>query len=128
MTLKELERYKELSLEIEDMRELELSYREKAIVVTQQLSDVPGSHSASDKVGKIVSIYTDLENEVIAKEVALAEETKRIKEFIDCISDPRTRRVFSLRFLHGMDWEQVSERMGISIDSAKKRCYRYLDN
>lgn len=126
VTLKDLMNYKALKGEIETTRALAQQYREQALSITQQFSDMPGAHSASDKIGKLVSIYTDLEAKAQEKEEQSTPELRRIELYIASIPDAITRQIFILRFEMGMDWKDVATETRNSEDGVKKRCYRYI--
>lgn len=126
VTLRDLMSYKVMKTEIETMKALAQQYRDQALSITQQYSDVPGAHNASDKIGKLVSIYMDLEEKALEREEKAAAEIQRIERFIACIPDSITRQVFILRFEMGMDWKNVAAETGNSEEGAKKRCYRYI--
>ena len=126
VTLKDLMNYKALKGEIETTRVLAQQYREQALSITQQFSDMPGAHSASDKIGKLVSIYTDLEAKAQEKEEQSTPELRRIELYIASIPDAITRQIFILRFEMGMDWKDVATETRNSEDGVKKRCYRYI--
>lgn len=126
VTLKDLMNYKALKGEIETTRVLAQQYREQALSITQQFSDMPGAHSASDKIGKLVSIYTDLEAKAQEKEEQSTPELRRIELYIASIPDVITRQIFILRFEMGMDWKDVATETRNSEDGVKKRCYRYI--
>lgn len=126
VTLKDLMNYKALKGEIETKRALAQQYRDQALSITQRYSDMPGAHSASDKIGKLVSIYTDLEAEALEAEKRAAAELRRIELYIARIPDVITRQAFELRFEMGLDWKNVATTMRSSEESVKKRCYRYI--
>ena len=128
VTLKDLMNYKKLRDDIETTRALAQQYREQALSITQQYSDMPGAHSASDKIGNLVAIYTDLEARALKKEERAAEEIQRIELYIAAIPDPLTRDIFVLRFQMGLDWRNVATRLRNSEESVKKRCYRYIES
>lgn len=126
VTLKDLMNYKALKGEIETKRALAQQYRDQALSITQRYSDMPGANSASDKIGKLVSIYTDLEAEALEAEERAAAELRRIELYIARIPDVITRQAFELRFEMGLDWKNVATTMRSSEESVKKRCYRYI--
>lgn len=128
VTLKELDKYRGLVGKIRANRDLALYYREQAISISQQYSDLPGAHSASDKIGKLVSIYTDLEKKALEREMQAAEEIQRIDLFIAAIPDSITHDVFVYRFQMGLEWRDVAMKMSNSEYSVKKRCYRYIES
>lgn len=54
-------------------------------------------------------------------------ERKRLGDYIDGIESEQLRQIFTLRFIDGLPWSQVSACIGggNTDDSVKKACYRY---
>jgi len=59
----------------------------------------------------------DAGNTAIAHELAACAEVFRVEliERISQIEDERIRKVLSMRYLHGLDWETIAEQMFFSV-------------
>ena len=58
-----------------------------------------------------------------------ARELAALEEFISNVEDSRMRQIIDLRFIQGMTWRQVAQRVYGSPhyeDAVKKRLYRFL--
>ena len=123
MTLKELSQFHYLKQEIrrdeERLRELEAIATDTAV----KLSGIPFGEGVSD----IACQIADLRKELQEKMKEALTEHNRILRYVRAIDDSLTRQIFWLRFLDGLSWEMVADKIGgTSSDSVKKTCYRYL--
>ena len=64
-----------------------------------------------------------------AQEILCLTERSRLERYIADLPDSLLRMIFTLRFISGLTWAQVSEHIGMHTteDSVKKQCYRYLN-
>lgn len=58
----------------------------------------------------------------------LSRKTNEIEEFIAHVPDSRIRRIINLRFVEGLTWNQVADRIGggNTDESVKKMYQRYI--
>lgn len=95
---------------------------------TQVFTGMPHAGGVSDRVGDLaVEIaYMEAEIKALQEEIAVHEAT--ILSFIQSIPDPRTRTIFRLRFLRGLQWKEVAGAIGgrNSISAVKATCYRFI--
>ena len=70
----------------------------------------------------------NLRARISVRQTLVILERDRLEQYINTIVDPYMRRMFSLRFVDGLRWEQVAAGLGERIlgESVKKRCYRYI--
>lgn len=114
MTAKEyLNRYRLLNAEITAKREQANSIRELAETVSH-FSDGVGGNGGGDKVGRNAAKLVDLENEIIAETNKLVELKREIESTIAVIDDPTLRQLLILKYINGLTWEQVAERLNKS--------------
>ena len=127
MTLKELSQFHYLKQEIrrdeERLRELEAIATDTAV----KLSGIPFGEGVSDKTA-IACQIADLRKELQEKMKEALTEHNRILRYVRAIDDSLTRQIFWLRFLDGLSWVQVAQRVGgnNTESSVKMTCYRYL--
>ena len=55
------------------------------------------------------------------------EQLRTVNQWIARIEDSMTRRAFRLRYVDGLPWAAVSQRLGYTCEAgARKLCQRYL--
>lgn len=130
MTLKELSQLYYLNREIERDKCRLAELKAKAYAASHpNLLGTGGSGAPGDRVGFYASEIAEIENIISEKLRRCFAERIRLERYIADIPDSLTRQIFTLRFVGGLSWVQVAQHIGgITIDSAKKICYRYLDN
>ena len=126
MTLKELSQLYYLKKEIKRYEQKIEELRAKAEGTTQALSGMPGGGSNKDKVGTAATDIVNYEYKIKEAKQKCEVELKKLEDYIDSISDSRTRQIFMLRFVESKSWNQVVDEVGGSEDSVKKICYRYI--
>lgn len=59
----------------------------------------------------------------------LVIEYNRLSRYIASVGDSLTRQILALRYIDGLSWLQVANRIGggNTADSVKKQCYRFLE-
>ena len=62
-------------------------------------------------------------------EFDILEKANEVEEFIKSVDDSRMRRIINLRFIEGLSWNQVADRIGgnNTEDSVKKAFYRFME-
>lgn len=140
-------RLNKLSHEIEiDERRIEELSRRAASPSAPNLSGMPAEHSGfiGSKIERYIGDICDLEEElqkkknmrndcamvIHAKQILCLSERNKLERYIADIPDSLLRQIFTLRFINGLPWEQVSESIGYrtTTDSVKKLCYRFIDS
>ena len=131
MTVKELSQLYWLNREIEMDQKRLAELEGKAIPGSPTISDMPpGPHSNDSKVETLAAEIVDLQAIIAAKQIQCIHERQRLERYISEIPDSLTRSIFQLRFSNGLPWSQVAASIGggNTMESVKKRCYRYLDS
>lgn len=128
MTVKELSMLRGLMKEIKrDYAKLD-EINARATSCSSNISGIPNKQSITDKVGKYSSEIADLQDTIKEKLKQSCEELKRLTEFINSVDDPVMRIILSLRFVDGLTWRQVAQKLGIyTEDSVRLVCKRFLD-
>ena len=75
---------------------------------------------------------------LLSKNIRLLEERKAkaaelvvsVEEYLNTLDDSRMRRMISMKYIEGMSWCKVAQRMGgrATEDSCKKQMERFLKN
>jgi len=130
MTLKELSQLYWLNREIEaDQKRLEELEALIGSPSSPQLTGMPHAPNRNDsKVERLVAEIVDLQAIIAARQIQCIHERARLERWINDIPDSLTRLVFHYRFVDGLNWIQVAQRIGggNTEGGVKKRCYRYL--
>ena len=121
MTMEQLKRLHALNKEIELEKErLYSMHRVANRVNINGIALLPKDGFAED-----VSALEDKIKQHLKECLALYRE---IMDFINAIPDPLVRLIVSLRYVNGLEWEQVAAHIGggNTQESVRKTCQRYL--
>lgn len=129
MTIEQLNNYRHAQQEIDELRRRIKILQDEAESISVNLSGMPRGNS-SDKLGRMVSEYVDLSNELEALLQERIKEQRGVMRYINNIADTRTRLIFYYRFIEGLKWDYVAAKISSveTEDSAKKTVYRYIKN
>lgn len=125
MTIKELSQLYYLRREIEQEERRIQSLREKATSITASVTGMPHSGGIADKTA-IAADIADCEMLIAAKLNESIVMYRRLMTYINGIDDSLTRQIFKARFVDGLKWEQVADKVGGSAASAKMTVYRFI--
>ena len=128
LTLKELSQLYHLNREIEiDRQQLE-ELRARAESTSAPLSHTPRSRNTESKLERHVADIVDLQAIISAKQQQCIQERNRLEQFIIGIGDSLTRQIFTLRFINGLDWEDVAAHISNQYGGkyVSNICYRYM--
>ena len=89
--------------------------------VTPSYKAIGGRGSdVADKVGNGVVALDSLIRQFDAETTEYARLAADVNEAIQLLKDPRHRNIMGLRYLDGLNWDDVADRAGYSVD----HCYR----
>lgn len=127
MTLKELSQLYYLDREIKLDRERLAELRSDLMNPKSPSYDgMPKSPNPDPAMERCVAEIADLEAIIQAKIEQRVYERSRLERYIADIPDSLTRQIFTLRFVEGMRWEEVADKIGSSSYSVKHICYRFI--
>lgn len=127
MTLKELSQLYYLNREIEmDRRRLEELRAKSESPGSPRFDGMPKSRSTVSKVERYAAEIADLEAIIAAKRQLCIHERNRLERYIADIDDSLTRQIFKLRFVDGLSWLRVAQRIGSTEKNVSIICYRYI--
>lgn len=116
MTAKEyLMQYRQIEKEINRLLEERARWAALAEKMTPSLSGMPGGAGGGDRLGETVAKIVDLEREIGAKVDELVEHYRKIGEVVSQIPDEKEREVLLRRYIQGQSWEEIGEKMEITI-------------
>lgn len=92
-------------------------------------SDVVRIIELQESIRRKKAARSDIAMTIKAKQMLCLTERNKLERYIADLPDSLLRMIFTLRFINGLTWAQVSESIGVRTteDSVKKLCYRYLD-
>lgn len=127
MTKKELSRLYCLNREIEQEQRRLAQLKEAATNTAVKISGLPAVGCMSDKTA-IAAEIADSQAIIEAKLQLAIVEYRRINQYIAAIEDSYIRQIIALRFIDGLTWFQVAQRIGgnNTEDSVKKAFYRFV--
>lgn len=127
MTKKELSQLYYLNKEIKQLENKLMELETTAYKTTSNLTGMPGNGKHSDKVGQYAAEIVDLKALINLNIEKCWREKRRLERYIQSIDDSLIRQIFQLRYIEGMKWEEVADKIkGVTADSIKKQCYRYI--
>ena len=128
MTLKDLSQLYYLNREIEMDTERLARLEAKTLPGIQILTGMPKAPGTADKTAQYAAEISDLRGSIEAKQRQCIYERSRLERYIADIPDSLTRQIFTLRFVNGLRWDQVSAGFGggNTADSCRMAVRRYL--
>lgn len=129
VTLEDLSEYKILKREIEDLRRRITKYEKVADVVTGSSPEPPYTPRSIKITGCDYCGSKRLYKKYLRKIKQLVNKAEEIEDYISTIEDSLIRQIIRLRFLDGLNWRDVAQRIGGgntegSIMMAFKRFYQ----
>lgn len=127
LTIRDLSQLYYLNLEIEKQKQRLLELESDAFNISPQLTGMPSGSNVNDKVGTYAAEIADLKELISLNIQKCWYERNRLERYIQKIDDSQIRQIMTLRFVDGLRWEQVADELkGVTSESVKKQCYRYL--
>lgn len=128
MTRQRLKNYNALLIALKTTNERIKELESLAENTTPNYSNEPRGNKTSDKVGEYASVIVDLliKQKELNKEIA--REIFYIDAWINDIEDALTREIFRLRYINGLKWRDVAQRLGggNTENGIKSIHHRYL--
>lgn len=128
MTLSELNELFDWIIEYNAAKELRDSLIAEACPGAQAFDGMPHASGVKDKVGDLgVEIaYLDEYIETVEKEITSRKAP--VEEYIGTIPNIQLRMMFRYRYLHGMGWKEVADKLGgkNTAGGVKSAVYRFL--
>ncbi len=128
MTIKELSQLYHLRREVEMDRQRLAALEERVLPGAQRLSGLPGSSRGQDKLGEMAAEIADLRAVIEQKLKRCLAEQQRLEAYIAGIEDSFVRQIFTCRFVEGLSWRQVADKVGgrNTADGVRKLSKRFL--
>lgn len=128
MTKKELSQLYYLNREIVHMQARLAELEGLATSSTQRITGMPSGTGISDMVGKYAAEIADLKCLLDLNLKKCFYELNRLNRYIQNIDDAQMRMILSLRYVNGLNWEQVAASISccLSGESVRKAHDRFL--
>lgn len=128
ITKRELSQLYYLSREIEQDKKRLMELETAAQGITQQITGMPPTGGAGDKVGKYAAEIADLKAIIEHKVQQCWYELNRLNRFIVSVEDSQMRQILTLRYIERKSWQQVANAMGNhnTADNLRMRHDRFL--
>jgi RNA polymerase sigma factor (sigma-70 family) len=116
MTAKEyLRQYGQLKREVLRLIDERQRWVDLATRITPSYSDAPkGGQSGDGKIPAAVEKIVEQERRIDAKIAEMAKLLDEIEKLLGEVGNPDYRLLLELRYLQGLTWEQIAERMRYS--------------
>ena len=112
--IKYLSRYIALSGRINRMLEEQYRWKCLAMKVTQNFSPAPGGSESGSPIERPMDKVDELERKITQAIDELADVRKEIEDVLGQLEDEKLRRLMEYRYIDGLTWEQVAEKMHYS--------------
>ena len=70
------------------------------------------------------SLLLSREATLVGLESEIFETINKVEEFIKSVDDSRMRRIIDLRFIQGLSWQQVANRIGGNTEASVKMAFQ----
>lgn len=109
--IKWLGRYRVMSRKVDDLTEELEQWRARATKITPTLSQEPRGSGNGDKLQSSVVKICELEEELDQKIRELLSQRNEIVAVLDSLSDDNLRQLMRYRYIKGMTWDEIAEKM-----------------
>lgn len=112
--IKYLSRYIPLSRRINRMLEEQYRWKCLAMKVTQNFSPTPGGGESGSPIERPMDKVDELERKITQAIDELADIRMEIEAVLGQLEDDTLRELMEYRYIDGLTWEQVAEKMHYS--------------
>lgn len=127
MTAKQLNQYRSLCMEIEELEE-KIEQEKYSGLVTDVVSGSDSGYPYIKRKFTITGVDTGREDRLRLMKEKCCKERDAILDYINDIEESRIRQIFMLRHLDGLSWRAVAFRLGgfETEDGVRMKHDRYL--
>ena len=125
MTINQLKQYRGLIREIAD---LECRIQNDVVLFTVQGSAPQFPYNLhSRKLEHIPDGDNKYKEQLLVAKLKCKRLFSEINDFISSIEDSQLRQIFMYKYIDGLQWEQVADKIeGYTVYALKKKVYRHL--
>lgn len=126
MTIKELSKYHNIKIEIEQL-ENNVKELESTIIGSSKITGMPSvisvNSSPTERIGtKLVQLNLKIED----KKENLLDEAHKIEDFLTTVDDAEIRIIIRERFLYGKTWDDIAKKMITDRSTPYYKLKKYL--
>lgn len=127
MTLKELSKYHDIKVEVDDLQR-RIYELETTIVKASKYSDtkIDKSITNTSPTEELAIKLNKLRRTYVGKQITLTSELEKIEEYLCTINDSEVRTIMRKRFIDLLTWEQVAELLHYSNPVPYYKVRKYL--
>ena len=112
MTLKELSQLYYLRKELDALKRRRRALRSSADALPGWNPDgVTRASGGASRVETVASLLADIDAMIQEQERRCLRERRRLEKYIAGIEDSQTRTIFALRFIEGLNWNQIADQI-----------------
>ena len=127
MTLKQLSKYHDVKIELDDLsnriKELELTLIKATKIDENKVDTTFANESPTERIAIKIN---DLKTKYSNKQIDLIDELSKIEDYLDTIDDNEVRTIMRKRFIDLMTWEKIAEQMHYSNPVVYYKVKNYL--
>ena len=109
-----LSRYRRLNQRIDRLLEEQGRWREKAMRITPVLSPVPGGGGSGSPIKRPLEKVLEIDAEINREIDELQTVQQEIRAALNQLEDENLELLMEYRYIDGLTWEQVAEKMHYS--------------
>lgn len=109
-----LSRYRRLNARIDRLLEEKSRWWERAFKITPTLSQAPGGGGSGSPIERPMDKVDELERKITQAIDELADIRAEIEDVLGQLEDDTLRELMEYRYIDGLTWEQVAEKMHYS--------------
>ena len=106
-----LGQYRQLDAKITRLLEEQRAWREKAMRMTPVLTPVPGGKGGGGPIERPIEKVIAMEGDINAAIDALIDLRREIQGAIDKVPDENLQLLLTYRYIDGLTWERIAEKM-----------------
>ena len=110
-----LEQYRANNAEIDSLLEEMARWRARAEAMSPVYTDTPKSNFDRDPLSDAIAHILELDDRINAKIDMLIDMRQHIELSISAVTDPRLRKLLRYRYIDGLKWEDIADKMHCDI-------------
>ena len=114
LKIRYLSRYRRLNERIDRLLEEQYRWKCLAMKVTQNFSPTPGGGESGSPIERPMDKVDELERKITQAIDELADIRMEIEAVLGQLEDDTLRKLMEYRYIDGLTWEQVAEKMHYS--------------
>ena len=114
LKIRYLSRYRCLNQRIDSLLEEQYRWKCLAMKVTQNFSPTPGGGESGSPIERPMDKVDELERKITQAIDELADIRMEIEAVLGQLEDDTLRKLMEYRYIDGLTWEQVAEKMHYS--------------